>query len=225
MNIIELRLQANDLDALARFYGQTLGLAILDFSHASVCIAVGASRLVFAHTHQAVPPYHVAFNVPEHLFAEAKAWLSKRCPLVNDASGNDEFNFENWNAHAVYFDDPCGNLLELIARHTLPSSADGKFGSHSLLCISEIGIVTDEPRITAQLARDKLGTSVYRGEPNDQFVPAGDEHGLLIIVARGRPWFNQETLRAEPGPVTVQIAGAPTFDLTPHARIIGTDRD
>ena len=223
MDIIELRLQANDLDALAEFYGQTLGLSVLAHSRDEVRIAVGASRLVFSHTDQNVAPYHIAFNIPEHQFVEAKAWLSLRCPLATGESGKSEFHFENWNAHAVYFDDPCGNLLELIARHTLPYSAGGKFGAHSLLNISEIGIVTDEPRITAQISCDKLGTSIYRGEPNDQFVPAGDERGLFIIVARGRPWFNQETLRAEPGPVTVQIAGAPTFHLTPHARIIGTD--
>ncbi len=221
MDIIELRLHANDLDALVKFYGETLGLTVQAHTRDEVCIAVGTSRLVFAHTDQFVPPYHVAFNVPEHLYAEAKTWLSLRCPLVKAASGNDEFYFENWNAHAVYFDDPCGNPLELIARHTLPSAAAGEFGANSLLCISEIGIVTDDVRAAATLTCDRLRASVYHNELNDQFVPVGDEYGLLIIVAAGRAWYPEQTLRATPGSVTIQIASAPEFDLTPHARIIG----
>jgi catechol-2,3-dioxygenase len=223
MKFLEVTLPATRLEALSAFYGHRLGLPV-EHVGGTLCVQVGLSRLRFSLSTDAHAPVHLAFNVPEHQFAEAKAWLSERCALTRGTSGNDEFFFEGWNAHAVYFVDPDANILELIARHTLPPplQVDGAFGAHSLLDISEVGIVTDDVRATAQLAWDRLGAPIYKNAPNDQFMPVGDEHGLLIIVAQGRPWFAHEAQRAMPVQTTLSIEGAPDFALTPHAHIIGS---
>jgi hypothetical protein len=165
-------------------------------------------------------PQHFAFNIPEHRLEDAKAWLQARCELIPDEAGNDVIYSEDWNSHALYFYDPDGNIGELIARHTQPATHAGAFDSSALLCVSEVGIVTDDPSATASLACKRVNAQVYRSKLNDTFVPVGDEDGLFIIVKTGRLWYPNRVLPAQPAPITVAIAGAPSFDLTESAQVI-----
>lgn len=233
MNFVEVRLPANDIHAQTAFYGDLLGLPIVQRSAGEVHFQVGRSKLVFtqpsplplshpsnnAQEERGYPPQHFAFNIPEHRFDDAKVWLQARCKLVPDAAGNEVFYFENWDAHALYFYDADGNIGELIARHTQPTPHAGAFDASALFCISEVGIVTDKPAATAMLACGRLNAHLYRTELNDVFVPVGDEDGLLIIVKTGRLWFSSRVLPAQPAPITLAIAGAAAFDLTPSVQV------
>ncbi len=67
-----------------------------------------------------------AFNIPENQFREAKAWLASRVEIARP-NGSDEIFYDDWNAHAVYFPDPGGNLVEFIARHNLPDRSEREF--------------------------------------------------------------------------------------------------
>jgi hypothetical protein len=54
---------------------------------------------------------------------------------------HDEFEFFDWNAHAVYFYDPSVNIVEYIARHNIKSSnSTDEFTNNDILCISEVWI-------------------------------------------------------------------------------------
>lgn len=137
-------------------------------------------------------PVHMAFNVAEHRFADAKARLAERVALVGD-----EYFFEDWNAHACYFRDPAGNLLEFIARHTLPTETD----SLVPLCVSEIGVAV--PSVSEWLnAHPDLAR--YR-PPTDEFATVGDEEGLFIVVREGRPWYPDFQTLAHGGPLEVVL--------------------
>jgi catechol-2,3-dioxygenase len=164
-------------------------------------------------THQI---YHFAFNIPPQQFAEAKAWIAQRVPPLTDHTGADEFYFEAWNAHALYFSDPAGNIVELIARHTLASQSHQPFTEQSLLSVSEIGLVTDNVRDTVHLLRTRLGISSYQGTGNDEFTAVGDEAGLFIVVKRGRIWFPDTNKPAAVAPVSVTVAAGST-----HATVAG----
>ena len=233
MKFAEVRLPANDIDALADFYAGRLNLPMLQRSAGEVHFQVGRSRLVFVKqpTHLPSPPalsprervfsaQHFAFNIPEHRLEDAKAWLQARCDLIPDTAGNDVIYSADWNSHALYFYDPDGNIGELIARHTQPTAHAGAFDASALLRVSEVGIVTGDPRSAASLACERLNAQVYRTELNDAFVPVGDEDGMLIIVKTGRRWYPNRVLPAEAAPITVAIAGAPAFDLTESAQVI-----
>jgi catechol-2,3-dioxygenase len=233
MKFAEVRLPAKNIEALAEFYGSTLNLPILQRSDAEVHFQVGGSRLVFVRQSFPLPspnlslgerdfaPQHFAFNIPEHRLEDAKAWLQARCELISDEAGNDVTYHENWNAHSLYFYDHDGNIGELIARHTQPESHTGAFDASALLCISEVGIVTDDPSATARLACERLNAQVYRTKLNDTFVPVGNESGLFIIVKSSRRWYPNRVLPAQPAPISIGIAGAPQFDLTPNVQVIG----
>ena len=75
--------------------------------------------------------------------------------------------------------------MEYIARHDLKNAQPGPFGSGDILYASEIAFVVDEVASAATELRKVVGIDQYRGG-SDQFVALGDEHGLLLVMKRGR---------------------------------------
>lgn len=205
MQLERLVLLAVDPEALLPFYADVLGLPVA-VGENTLTVFVGASQLVFERAPSGTSPnYHVAFNIPPRRFAEALEWLRARTPLVAAPDGRVAFRFESWNADAVYFLDPAANSLELIARHDLTFDTPGPFGPSHLANVSEIGLVFDDvPEAVAAIER-QTGLTPYR-DVSDTFAPVGDEHGLFIVVRRGRVWFNSADSRAEPFPAQADIA-------------------
>ncbi|MBK9229332.1 MAG: hypothetical protein IPO15_00255 [Anaerolineae bacterium] len=217
MNIHELRLKTNRLQEQRDFYHHLLGFPLLTADADQVALQVGSSTLIFAAAATPIPaPYHFAFDIPEGQFAEAKAWLAARVPLLTDASGADEFDFSAWNAHAIYFADRDGNIGEFIARHDLPSPATRAFGATSLLSISEIGLAVDNVLHLVERLQTSIHLPVYRQHPTATFTAMGDEHGLLIVVKDGRRWFPEERVAAHATPLTVVISDATAGQRTIH---------
>lgn len=207
MYIHELRLFTNDLEKQRDFYAGTLSMPLRAAGEGWFTLDVGASTLTFSALAQAAPAYHhFAFNIPENLFAAAKAWLSARVDLVGDPEGRIEFNFQAWNAHAIYFSDPEGNIGEFIARHDLPSSETPPFNSGHLLNVSEIGLAVDDVPGFAQVIQSQMGCPFYHTENNDSFMLLGDEHGLFILVKRGRAWYPNGTMPALEAPLEIIVS-------------------
>src|SRR5438552_5474144 len=136
VKISELNLLRDDLSAQRRFYVDVLHLPGV-MSGDTLSLQAGSSKLTFRQTSGGPSGvYHFAFNIPENRFEEAKAWTSRRVPLIRSGAGEDSFHFETWNAHSFYFRDPANNILEFIARHNLENGSDRPFDEQSLLCIS-----------------------------------------------------------------------------------------
>jgi catechol-2,3-dioxygenase len=184
MRLDSLTLLTSALPALRAFYAEALELPVAEADAGRFAVEAGRTRLIF----EAAPPgwagfYHFAFNIPAGQFAAAKTWLSARAALRRDRAGADEFDFANWDARALYFDDPAGNIGELIARRGVNESGG------PIQCVSEIGLVSDDVRALTGVLRERLGAQLYRGSESDSFAAVGDEHGLFICVRRGREWF------------------------------------
>ncbi|WP_341480091.1 ring-cleaving dioxygenase [Paenibacillus dendrobii] len=199
----EIKLKTAELVTLKQFYQDTLGVPVIAEEDGLFSLRIGDTLLTFEQAAEGQPFYHYAFNIPENQFKEAKAWLSNRVTL-NREEGEDEADFESWNASAVYFEDPAGNIVELIARHNLNNASGEPFNANSLLCVSEIGIVRDDVRLFVEELQSK-GFPKWR-EGNDGFVPVGDEHGLLIVVKKDRRWFFAEK-DSEIFPLSISIRG------------------
>lgn len=216
MHIQELRLRARDVVAQRAFYATALELPVSSDTADSITIQVGTSRLVFEAAHDQNsgtndPRYHIAFTIPRNKLAAAKAWLAARTPLLT-RDGQDEFGSTSWDAQQVYFRDPADNIMELIARQSLPNDAPGTFGPSDLLCVSEIGLPVEDVSQRAGELTLGLGINYYH-EHSDTFAPLGDAHGLFIIVAIGRLWLPTDDAHAAPAPVHVVVRGptAKTF--------------
>ena len=86
----------------------------------------------------------------------------------------------------MYFKDPDGNILELIARHGLANATDHQFGEQDFLAVSEIGLAVDDVAKTVGELTRSLGVPIYDGAGSDAFSAIGDEYGLFIVDANGR---------------------------------------
>jgi hypothetical protein len=201
----QLRLQTARLDELGRFYGDTLGLPPAPAPPGSIAFDAGATRLEFEAAAPGLEPYyHVAFNIPERKLAGARRWLAERLPILRHArTGEEVVHFAGWNAHSLFFYDPAGSLLELIARHTLPDPDDGPFGDADLLYASEIGLVPRETAPAFALIRDRLGIEPYLGAGT--FL--GDETGLIIVIPPDQLWIPEYTKTGRPFRTRIAIAG------------------
>jgi catechol-2,3-dioxygenase len=205
LQIDEIQLVTRQLSQQKAFYAQGLELPLVADSATSFTVQAGATRVTFAESPEPMPSvYHFAFNIPENKLAEAKQWLAPRASLRKNGE-RDEWHFVDWNAHAVYFGDPAGNVVEFIARHNLPNAVHEPFDGRAILSVSEIGLATPDVRESCEQLRSQLGITRWRGNDTD-FAAMGGEEGLFIVVANGRRWFADGT-PARPLPTTVVIGG------------------
>lgn len=167
----------------------------------------GANTVMSTSTNGAgAPYYHLAFNIPENKLEEAKRWIETVVELGTEG-GKDISRSEAWNSDSVYFMDPGGNILELIARHTMENAIDRPFvPERDIEGLSEIGLPTK--RVTEAVDQlEKLGIFSYQGR-SDSFNPVGDEEGMFIVVQPGRRWhFSRLTAECYPFEAVVEGIG------------------
>ena len=145
MNILEIEILTDNLVETKKFYADLLGFPTTKKDKDSISFLAGQSILTFIQSHELNPTYHFAFNIPNNKINEAVKWVSARCDLIESSDNGVIANFESWNAKAFYFYDNNKNILEFIARFDLDNFSDSTFAASSILSISEIGIVTDDP--------------------------------------------------------------------------------
>lgn len=222
MRFNRITLRTPRVESVRGFYADVLRLPVLADDPGRTTFAAGTTALQFERDDATESmTYHVAFNIPENQIESCMEWAQQRFELtINPGTGGTLVHFPNWNAHSVYFRDPAGNLLEFIARHTLPNASDRPFEMpRDLLCISELGVATaDVARVDAELTQ-RLGLGRYNPPadgklPND-FRAMGDENGLFIVVRRNRRWFmTDQGASAFPAEVQIACGRAADFELS-----------
>jgi hypothetical protein len=223
MRILRVTLQSDPdiLPELADFYGSQLGVRNKP-SGDSIEFQAGSTQLAFLPAPDANAPfYHFALRIPRNRFTAASAWLEERAGLLADAETRaTRFDFTNWNAEACYTHDPAGNILELIAHHSLPEETPSGdlFGGRELLGVCEIGLVGDDLPAMGRALQD-VGLSLWDGtlDGRGRLAFMGGRDGVLILAPTGRGWV--PTGRpAEPHPVHVVVEGAQDNDVrVPHS--------
>jgi catechol 2,3-dioxygenase-like lactoylglutathione lyase family enzyme len=197
MRILEVRLLVAEAVAKAteRFYRDVLGLPAADAG-----FRVGHTNVELAPVAEAEPFYHFALRVPRNRFAAAREWLFDRTPVLGEA------RFDTWDAEACYFEDPAGNIAELIAHRGLPEEGpEGVFAGTELLGVCELGVVGPETRGMAATL-EEIGLELWDGslEPG-RLAFMGTRAGVLILCPEGRGWMPTDR-PAEPHPVEATLA-------------------
>jgi catechol 2,3-dioxygenase-like lactoylglutathione lyase family enzyme len=137
---------------LSTFYSDVLGLPI-----DANAVRIGETLLRFGPG-DGEPFYHFALLVPGDRFDAALAWARERVELLGDV-----FDFEAWDARAVYFHDPAGSIVELIAHRGLEENGrTGDFAAEELVGFSELGIVGDQALELRKL--ESRGLSLWHGK-------------------------------------------------------------
>ena len=211
MHILELELATTDLAAQRAFYHGLLGLPLVRETAQQLSVQIGQSRLTFHRAAQPLPGvYHIAFNIPRNQFDQGKDWIETRTPLIADTSGETQFALPSWDARQLYFRDAAGNILEFIARQGLADDATVPFGPASLRNVSEVGIAADDVLAQAAALAERTASAYFDREPSSPtFTAIGDDHGLIIVVRRGRIWFPTTDAAAVPLPVTMHLSTRP----------------
>jgi len=193
---VSLELPAGDVAEQERFYSEVLGLEV-EAGPSSVGVAAGATRLTFVSAAAESPVAHFAFNVPADGLSRAIAALDADVRWLPDNAGHTRHAFPSWKAEAVYFVDPAGHIVELIARQDAGLDDGRGMGRVRILGVSELGIVV--PNVI-EAARDlaRLSGLAPYGRGGEQFAAIGDARGLLIVVEEGRPWFPEGETPGEP---------------------------
>ena len=190
MILEELRLHTSRLPEQWAFYTDTLGMEGTRESGRSFILQAGATRLAFEEK-EGGPYYHFAFNIPPFQYEEALEWLKERAPILRDGD-TELIDFSNWNAFAMYFYDPAGNIVEFIARRDLKFRAKEPFSAKSILSVSEAGLPVHNVRKSFECLAEQAGVPFYSGN-YDNFCAAGDPHGLFILVdPRNKQWYPTE---------------------------------
>lgn len=197
-----ITLYTSKLEAQYDFYSKVLGFPIINKDKKQFSMQLGASVLQFKEVTDGTEPlYHYAINIPSNKYKKAKKWLSDRTSLLLNGSGGEIFYFDFWDAHAMYYKDPSGNIGELIARHTLDNDSDGEFGVSDLLCVSEIGTPVNDPADFASELKKEYGLEAY-GE--SMFI--GDENGMFVVVPITRAWFPEFKVKASIHPTNIYLS-------------------
>ena len=194
MKLQHIQIQTNNIQETETFYNNILGLKILEKRSDSLTIQAGSSILKFIENSEFDSTYHFAFNIPENKLEEAISWCAEKVDLIIIQDKRIIANFETWNANAVYFYDNNGDLLEFIARHDLDNFQIKEFSSKSILNISEIGIVDENPMELGEQLIESYDLMFFEKNFNSEtFAAIGDDEGLLIIVKPNRNWYPTQT--------------------------------
>lgn len=219
MKIAQLTLKTHTLDSLREFYADHLGFNLLEETDESFTLDAGESRLTFvADDEEEAYQYHFAFNIPYNQMMDAELWLTQRVNLLIPQGAKDAWvEHLHWQAEALYFTDPAGNVVEFIGRQRLSDDTAIPFSAQSIQSISEIGLaVADVDREIATIRFVAELDLPDFGEGSADFRAVGDDDGLLIFVRTGRIWFPTRDAAARVYPVSMTVHGE-----TPETLVFG----
>lgn len=195
-------LYTNQLKQLRRFYQNILELTIITNSATSFTVSVGTSELRFVESkHSAF--YHVAINIPGNQFSQMKYWIKDKLTL-NRQNGIDEIYFPTFDADSMYFEDPAGNIIELIGRRK--RDLFGYVTSDAFLDISEVGIVTPHMQAVGDELQDagiplRHGTEI---DP-DQANYLGKDDTFIVLAPPEMKWYFSEQ-QSETHPLEITLS-------------------
>lgn len=193
MEIKEIVIQTDDLKGTENFYANVLGFELIKKEQNTIAFSAGNSMLSFIKSTNLNPKYHFAFNIPKNKLNEATIWLNSKVNLLLNDENEIITDFGDWNAKAIYFYDNNNNIVEFITRFDLTNETEKKFDASSVLSISEIGIVANDPMKLASQIMDKNHLNYFeKGKQSENFISIGDDNGLVIIVKNDRKWYPTE---------------------------------
>jgi catechol 2,3-dioxygenase-like lactoylglutathione lyase family enzyme len=228
MIIQKVSLYSSNLEETKNFYVGKLGFGLLNESINSFEIAVGTSILEFKeYVGKGMPFYHFALNVPGNLFREAKKWIMQLISLNNDEEGNDEVHFESAKAFSCYFEDPSGNIVELISRYgsSPQTNPTEPFSAKNLLNISEINVTTDDVlNVGSELQQYGIVlTDEDPLEPNAlNFLGEREDGAFFLLAPTKRIWYFS-TKEAVSYPLMIQLKDGRFVEVNEDGNVsIGT---
>ncbi|SDQ81738.1 Glyoxalase/Bleomycin resistance protein/Dioxygenase superfamily protein [Virgibacillus subterraneus] len=200
MEIKSVTLHTESIKEMRKFYVDSFGFPLINEDENSFRIVIGSNELEFTSEDvKGKPYYHFAFNIPSNKFDEAKSWVKERVSL-NVEDGEDEADFSHLPAHALYFYDPAGNIVEFISRHSISEEMVEPFSADKgVLNISEIGLTVDDAIDAGERLID-IGIHERDNSPLTSttlnFMGDSSKGIFIILTQPERKWIFSDKLSA-----------------------------
>jgi len=189
-------LYTNQLKQLKGFYGNVLEIPIEQSTDEYFQISIGTSTLIFRLS-ELKTSYHFAINIPGNQFTLAKHWAKERV-LLNREASVDEIYYARFEADAFYFEDPAGNVIELIARRNVDKWSD--FSIESFLNLSEVSITTPFVEEVGEKLQE-IGIPIsghVQIDPNELNFLGKKDTFILLVPPKRRWYFSKKTSETSP---------------------------
>ncbi|WP_251517215.1 MULTISPECIES: hypothetical protein [Staphylococcus] len=186
---------ANLVDTF-HFYKDTLECPVQIINAMAFKVTIGETQLLFQKSHEMNQPfYHFAIDIPYNHFNEMKRHYLNILFLLTE-KGQHTATFDTFYAHSFYFNDPSGNVVELIARNSNISDYA------QFIRISEIGFVcNDLLNVYAALSDYHLQTvnHAYPTAENFNFIGDSQDESYIILTSEEKKWdFSDQSSKAYP---------------------------
>lgn len=223
MRIKHLTLDCANLQEQKYFYTKKFDFEIVDESEGHITLKMGSSLLTFNENRLKKSYYHFALNIPFDSIKAAVAWLDKKVDIIETKDGKVQ-DFSNWEALAIYFLDPAGNIVEFIGRNRLKGKTRTVFNEKDVMSISEVGLPVFQVSETFDLINKEAGIPKFDCK-SSTFCACGDDNGLFIIVDKAeKAWFpTDEPAKAYPLQVVFHGDNNKKHTLTLSGDMIGIE--
>ncbi|MEJ8544682.1 bleomycin resistance protein [Brevibacillus borstelensis] len=180
MNIRVLSVVTSKLSDMKKYYSEVLRLPLAEEDSTSFAVKAGSSLLRFSES--AEPAfYHYAFAISQPHFEACLQRIKKHQYLLRDRDGEERMTSVTWRGNQIYFEDPEGNILEVLS-----FEEEAAKGDEGWLRIQEVGMpVPDVPVFAEKLS---FLDNEFQAK-NDTFRFFGDQRGVFVLVKQGRSWF------------------------------------
>lgn len=213
-----VKLYTDKLKQLKGFYGNVLGLTIVESGDEYFKLSIGTSTLTFQQsTKKAL--YHFAINIPGNQFTLAKHWAKERVTL-NREDAVDETYYSRFDADAFYFEDPAGNVVELIARRNVDKWSD--FNIDSLLNLSEVSITTPFVQEVGEQIQDiGIHVSGHVDIEANELNFLGSKNTFILLVPPNRRWYFSKKMSVT-SPIDIELTDGQTIKVSEDGKVVIT---
>ena len=205
MRIKHLTIDCANLQEQKYFYTRKFEFEVLDESEEHLTLKMGSTHLTFRENRLNKAYYHFALDIPYDSVNKAAKWLDKRVEIIETEDGPIK-DFSSWEALAVYFLDPAGNIVEFIGRKRIKSEARTVFNEKDVINISEVGLPVNNVIETFNLIHQETGIEKFDCK-SSTFCACGDDHGLFIIVDKNEKMWYPTDEAAKVFPLEVVVHG------------------
>ncbi|GGA44913.1 glyoxalase [Psychrobacillus lasiicapitis] len=210
-----VKLYTDKLKQLKGFYGNVLGLTILESGDEFFKLSIGTSTLTFQESSHNTA-YHFAINIPGNQFTLAKHWAKERVTL-NREDAVDEIYYSRFNADAFYFEDPAGNIIELIARRHVDKWSD--FSIDSLINLSEVSITTPfVQEVGEQIQAIGVHVSGHVDIDPKELNFLGSKDTFILLVPPNRRWYFSKKISIT-SPIEIELTDGQTISISEDGKI------
>lgn len=202
MKFKNVTLLTSELEETLQFYEETLECPVQVLDHDSFIVQIGETQLHFQKSEEINQPfYHFAIDIPYNHFYDMKQHYQNILFLLME-DGQHTTYFESFVAHSLYFNDPSGNIVELIARVSNMTD-DPEFSR-----ISEVGFVCNElDDVYQALINHHLTTHEARSFSPEglNFMCDSDDECYILLTPENKKWiFSDKASTAFPIAIETQ---------------------